>query len=61
MSDKGKKLNWRQACEILGCKKSHFYNLVNSGQIPAQKHGVLRGVWVYQKELENYLNSTKNN
>ena len=45
-----KKLNWREACEVLGCKKSHFYNLVNSGRMPAHRHGALRGVWVYEKD-----------
>ncbi len=56
-----KKLNWREACAILGCKKSHFYNLINSGRIPAQRHGSLRGVWVYEKDCLNYLRSCQEN
>ena len=34
-----KRLNWRQACAILGCSRSHFYNLVNSGELPAERYG----------------------
>lgn len=58
-SDSKKRLNWREACAILGCKKSHFYNLINSGRIPAQRYGCLRGVWVYEKDCQNYLQSMK--
>lgn len=54
-----KKLNWREACALLGCKKSHFYNLVNSGQIPAQRFGAIRGVWVYERDCLQYLDATK--
>lgn len=50
-----KKLNWREACAVLGCKKSHFYNLINSGRIPCQRYGDLRGVWVYKKDCLNFL------
>lgn len=53
--EKGRKLNWRQACAKLGCKKSHFYNLVNSGRLPAQRHGELRGIWVYEEDCADYL------
>lgn len=28
-----RRLNWQQACAVLGCSRSHFYNLVNSGRI----------------------------
>ena len=24
-------LDWREACALLGCSQSHFYNLVNAG------------------------------
>lgn len=60
VEEKGRKLNWRQACAKLGCKKSHFYNLVNSGRIPAQRYGELRGIWVYEKDCETYLRILKN-
>ncbi len=59
--DAQKKLNWREACAILGCKKSHFYNLINSGRIPVQRHGCSRGVWVYEKDCLNYLRSCQGN
>ena len=52
-----KKLNWKEACELLGCKKSHFYNLVHTGKIPGYKFGMTRGVWVYEKDCLAYLNS----
>ena len=57
VEEKGRKLNWRQACARLGCKKSHFYNLVNSGRLPAQRHGELRGIWVYEEDCDVYLES----
>ena len=27
-------LDWREACALLGCSQSHFYNLVNAGASP---------------------------
>jgi excisionase family DNA binding protein len=42
-TNKGRKLNWKQACEMLNCSKSHFYNLVNEGKIPAFRCGKVRG------------------
>lgn len=59
VEEKGRKLNWRQACALLGCKKSHFYNLVNSGRIPAQRHGEMRGIWVYEGDCTDYLAEQK--
>lgn len=46
-----RRLNWRQACEILGCGKSHFYALINKGVLPAYrlKDGK-KGWWVYEKD-----------
>ena len=32
-------LDWREACALLGCSQSHFYNLVNAGGIPAPPPG----------------------
>ncbi|AAS97347.1 helix-turn-helix transcriptional regulator [Nitratidesulfovibrio vulgaris] len=54
-NDLGRKLNWRQACTLLGCSQSHFYNLVNSGEIPSYRHGVVRGVRVLEQDCLNYL------
>ena len=48
--DKGRKLNWRQACAILGCGRSHFYEMVNSGTLPAYRIGGKRGLWVWEAD-----------
>ncbi len=48
-------VNWQQACRILGCSKSHFYNLVNSGELPAERSGKVRGVRVRRQDCENYI------
>jgi excisionase family DNA binding protein len=53
---KGRRLNWQQACELLGgCSRSHFYNLVNAGEIPAQRYGKARGLWVWEEDVRGYL------
>lgn len=41
-------LNWEQACALLGCKRSYFYNLINSGILPAVRVGTIKGVRVYE-------------
>ena len=48
-------LNWQQACKLLDCSQSHFYNLVNSGTIPSQRSGKTRGVRVKRSDCEEYL------
>lgn len=51
MKSKGRRLNWRQACEILGCGKTHFYRLIHNGNLPAYKmKGSKRGIWVFEKD-----------
>ena len=50
-----KRLNWQQACRLLGCSKSHFYNLVNSGELPAERSGRVRGTRVKKEDCERYL------
>ncbi len=47
-------LNWQQACKLLGCSRSHFYNLVNSGAIPAERSGKVRGVSVKKTDCERF-------
>lgn len=49
MSDEGERLSWRQACRLLGCGKTHFYKLVNSGVLPAYRQGS-RGLWAYRTD-----------
>jgi excisionase family DNA binding protein len=52
----GRRLNWRQACEALGgCSRSHFYNLVNAGELPALRYGKTRGLWVWEADVRAYL------
>lgn len=52
----GKRLNWKQACQLLGCKKTHFYKLVNSGRLRAFRIGESkRGLWVYEADCLKLL------
>ena len=45
LKNKGRRLNWRQACELLGCGKTRFYSLVQGGMLPAYKiRGGKRGL-----------------
>lgn len=56
LQDKGRKLNWKQASRILGCGKTHFYDLVNSGQLPAYRSGEgRRGMWVYEADCRKLV------
>ena len=48
-------LDWREACALLGCSQSHFYNLVNAGLLPAVRNGKMRGVRVHRKDCLRYL------
>ena len=51
----GDTIHWQQAVKILGCSKSHFYNLVNSGALPSVRSGKVRGVRVRREDCENYV------
>ncbi len=58
MNDVGenKRLNWRQACEILGCGKNLFYRLIRSGRLPAYRtQGSERGLWVYESDCHSLV------
>ncbi len=49
--DKGRKLTWKEACEILGCGKTCFYTLVRKGILPAYRlDGTNKGLWVYEND-----------
>jgi len=50
-------LNWRHACAILSCSRSHFYNLINSGKLPAIRMGAVKGVRVFEEDCHEYLKS----
>lgn len=54
------RLNWEQAVAILECSRSHFYRLVQSGQIPCNsKIGKRRGIKVLRSDVEAYLSRGK--
>ena len=61
-TDNTRLLNWRQVCKLLGCKRSHFYNLVNSGRIPAiriGRQGSVRGIRVDEADVLRFLRECK--
>lgn len=61
MEDRGRKLNWRQACQIMGCSKQRFYRLVREGALPAfRAFGTKRGLWVWEKDVQNLIESVDN-
>lgn len=52
--NRGQRLNWQQACQILGCGKTQFYRLVNDGRLAAYRVGH-RGLWVYEADCRNLV------
>ena len=50
-------LNWQQACALLSCGRSHFYNLVNGGRLRAVRLGETKGVRVFEDDCLAYLKS----
>lgn len=52
--DLSDRLNWQQACEILGCSKTHLYRLVRAGKIPAYGIGK-RYRWFLRADLEQVI------
>lgn len=60
MDARGKRLNWRQACELLGCKKTFFYALIRSGRLPAYRvAGSKRSLWVYEEDCLRLQNKIR--
>lgn len=53
--NKRRRLNWRQACMLLSCSRSHFYNLVNTGKLPAIRTGEVKGVRVFEEDCLEFL------
>lgn len=45
-----RKLNWRQACVIMGCGKDKFYELIRMGKLPATRVGQ-RGLRVREADV----------
>lgn len=54
---KSERLNWKQACELLGCKKTKFYLLIKNNTLRAYKTGK-RGLWVRREDCEKLLQSS---
>ena len=52
--DLSDRLNWQQACEILGCSKSLLYRLVKEGNIPMYCVGK-RFRWFSRADCEKLL------
>lgn len=48
------RLNWKQACELLGCKKDTFYRLIREGTIQAYGVGK-RCRWFNRAECERFI------
>ncbi len=48
------RLNWQQACTVLGCKKTTFFKLVDEGQIKAYGVGT-RFKWYSHEECLAYI------
>lgn len=55
MENRGRKLNYKEACAMIGCKKTYFYWLIMTGALPAYRVGARRGVWVYEEDCRNLL------
>ncbi len=47
-------VNWQQGCKIMGCSKSHFYNLVNSGILRSKRSGKVKGVTAHREDCEKW-------
>ena len=56
--DLNDRINWRQACLLLGCAKSTFFRLVKDGAIPA--YGLAeRGRFFLKSDCKAYLSNKK--
>lgn len=62
VNNKGRRLNWRQACDIMCCGKNYFYILVKKGELPLYRvKGKKRGGYVYEKDCLNLLQQINTN
>ena len=52
--DLSDRLNWEQACEVLGCSKAHLYRLVRSGRLRTYGAGK-RNRWFLRRDCEILL------
>ncbi len=58
---KDKLLNWTEVCTRLGCGRSQFYVLVNSGQLPHTRIGRSRGIRVSEADLAQFIRANRSN
>lgn len=56
--DLSDRLNWKQACTVLGCGKSAFYELVKNSDLVAYGVGT-RNRWYSRKECQKILDIQK--
>ncbi|WP_241159691.1 helix-turn-helix domain-containing protein [Desulfovibrio sp. ZJ200] len=52
-----KLLNWAQVCALLGCRRSYFYVLINSGQLPHVRVGSTRGIRVLESDVRVFIHA----
>ncbi|HIW77690.1 MAG TPA: helix-turn-helix domain-containing protein [Candidatus Bilophila faecipullorum] len=52
--DLADRLNWQQACDVLGCGKTHLYSLVRRGKLRMYGTG-RRYRWFSRMDLEEIL------
>ncbi len=52
---KDRLLNVQQVRSRLECSRSHVYNLINQGEIPAIRIGVRQGIRVRESEVDRFL------
>lgn len=55
------RLNWKQACALLGCGRSYFYVLLRKGCIPYIRIGKRKGIQIVKADIMMYLDSKKQN
>lgn len=54
--NRGRKLNWLEACAILNCSRGYFYKLVDHGILPSFRiEGARRGLWVYEDDVRKLV------
>ena len=57
--DLSERLNWKQACALLGCTKSTLFRLVKEGKLPAYGVGQ-RGRWYLRSDCNYLIEQDKN-
>lgn len=50
-----KELSWHEACAVLRCGKTKFYDLVNSGDLPSSRDNASRKIKVKESDCRALL------